>query len=42
MVRITLIDENLDKIYYYTFITRMKRCDVSRNTIENGFGRMCS
>ena len=40
-VRPTLIDFNLDELYYYSFIISLDRCDGNCNTIEDTSGRMC-
>ena len=41
MARLTLIELNLDELYYYSFIISMNRCDGSCNTIEDSFERIC-
>ena len=41
MVWSTIIDLNLEELYYYLFIISMNRCDGTCNTIEDPFGRIC-
>ena len=40
MIRITLIDGNLDGLHYYPFVISMNSCDESCNTAEDPFGRI--
>ena len=42
IVRPTLIDFNLDELYYYKFSVGMNRCDGSCNTVKDLFGRTCA
>ena len=38
VVRLTLVDLNLDKLHYYSFVISMKKCDGSCNTEMDPFG----
>ena len=41
LVRVTLIDVNLDELHYYLFVISMNRCDGSCSTVEDPFGGIC-
>ena len=39
--RQTLINLNLDELYYYPFVVSVSKCGGSCNTIDDPFGRIC-
>ena len=41
LVRVTLIDVNLDEFHYYSFVISMNRYDGSCSTVEDPFGGIC-
>ena len=41
MVRLTIIDLNLNDLHYHLFVISMNRCDGSRIAVEDTFGRIC-
>ena len=41
LVRGTVIDLNLDQVYYCQFVISMSMCDGSCNTLHDPFGRIC-
>ena len=41
MVRLTIIDLNLNDLHYHLFIISMNRFDGSRIAVEDTFGRIC-
>ena len=41
LVRVKVIDLNLDEVYYYQFVISMNRCDGSCNTVDDPSGRIC-
>ena len=41
LVRVTVIDLNLDQVHYCQFVISMSRCDGSCNTLDDPFGRIC-